>query len=210
MVSQKLAMLIAPGFLIPALAFAFVTSVSPGPVNVISATSGANFGFSRTLPHVLGATFGFTSLLLGMGFGLQGVMLRASWLHWVLKGVAALFLGYFAFVMIMRRSSIDMTETLPRPPRLTEGFLLQWTNPKAWIVAATGVGTYTMQGPIYTSSVLTLSAIFALVCFPSISIWAAMGHGATKFLVSGNAMRWFNRSMGVLLLGSVIAVLFFG
>ena len=50
--------------------FAFVTSITPGPNNFMLLASGVNFGFRRTIPHMLGIGAGFAALLLGVGFGL--------------------------------------------------------------------------------------------------------------------------------------------
>ncbi len=44
--------------LIALMGFAFATSVTPGPNNMMLLASGVNFGFSRTLPHMLGISIG--------------------------------------------------------------------------------------------------------------------------------------------------------
>ena len=51
------------------LAFAFVSSVTPGPNNMMLMASGVNFGFRRTIPHALGVAIGFTLMVAIIGLG---------------------------------------------------------------------------------------------------------------------------------------------
>ncbi|MBC7156417.1 MAG: hypothetical protein H5U20_02755 [Rhodobacteraceae bacterium] len=52
------------------VAFAFVSSITPGPNNAMLMASGANFGLRRTLPHLSGVVLGFTAMVLVLGAGL--------------------------------------------------------------------------------------------------------------------------------------------
>ncbi|MGB3245328.1 MAG: LysE family transporter, partial [Sulfitobacter sp.] len=59
---------------LPALIlFAFVSSVTPGPNNLMLMASGANFGFVRTVPHIVGISLGFLVLMALTGLGLVQV-----------------------------------------------------------------------------------------------------------------------------------------
>ena len=86
------------------LVFAFVTSITPGPNNFMLLASGVNFGFRRTVPHMLGIAFGFLSLLLGVGFGLGAVLASYPSLHTGLKIAGGLYLLYLAWRIAMSRS----------------------------------------------------------------------------------------------------------
>ena len=193
---------------LPLAGFAVVTSASPGPVNVIAATSGANFGWSRTMPHVLGATLGFACLILAMGFGLDSILRHTPWLHGALKVLGAGFLTYLAIKLWMARAGATIGAQLQRPPSARQGLLAQWTNPKAWIVAASGIATYTRTGEAYIPSVLLQCLVFSAICLPSIGAWAMLGHAAKRLLASPKTLHHFNASMAFLLLLSVIGVLF--
>ena len=50
--------------------FWFVVAYTPGPNNVVASYSGFNFGITKTIPHILGVTLGFTSLVLFLTIGL--------------------------------------------------------------------------------------------------------------------------------------------
>ena len=56
------------------IVFAFVTSITPGPNNLMLLASGVNFGFVRTVPHMFGIAGGFATLLFGVGLGLGAVL----------------------------------------------------------------------------------------------------------------------------------------
>ena len=51
-------------------AFALVSSITPGPVNIVALGAGARHGLAASMRHVSGATIGFTVLLLLIGLGL--------------------------------------------------------------------------------------------------------------------------------------------
>lgn len=192
----------------PVAGFAVVTAASPGPVNVIAATSGANFGWLRTMPHVIGATFGFAALILAMGLGLDSVLRHTPWLHTTLKVLGASFLTYLAIKLMMTDTNASSSVRLQNCPSVKQGMLAQWTNPKAWLVAATGIATYTRTGDAFVPSVLLQCFIFTVVCLPSIGAWALFGHAASRLLASPNALRRFNFSMSILLMISVVGVFY--
>ena len=82
-------------------AFAFVTSITPGPNNLMLMASGANFGFRRTVPHLLGVVSGFFVLIVLVGVGLIRVfdLVPASYL--ALQIVSVCYLVYLASKIAM-------------------------------------------------------------------------------------------------------------
>jgi threonine/homoserine/homoserine lactone efflux protein len=194
------------GLWLPMIMFAFVTSITPGPVNFIAATSGVNFGFARTIPQVLGATVGFSMLLGLMGFGLAEILRHSAWLHSGLKLAGAAFLLYMAVKLFMANSAGSAEIGISNPPTFLEGLLAQWLNPKAWIVSATAVTTYAQSGDGYMWSVCGLVTVFFVVCFPSIGAWAVFGQSARQVFSSKSAVRKFNFVMGSLLVLSIAGV----
>ena len=78
------------------LGFALAASITPGPNTLMLMASGVNFGFRRTVPHMVGIGFGFISLLLAVGFGLGALFAVVPQLQWVLKVVGGAYLLYLA------------------------------------------------------------------------------------------------------------------
>ena len=184
--------------------FAFVTSITPGPNNLMLMASGVNFGFRRTIPHMLGIGAGFLSLLLGVGFGLGAVL--AAWppLHMALKVAGGAYLLYLAWRIAMARSmgNADGAGEASRPMSFLEAAAFQWVNPKAWVMAVTAMAVYTSpQAPFL--SVLLVASAFALVNVPCVSTWAGFGVALRGFLAEPARLKWFNIVMGLLLVASV-------
>ena len=124
------------------LAFAFVSSITPGPNNFMLLTSGANFGFRRTIPHMFGIAVGFGTLLLAVGFGLGALLEQFPTLHLVLKIAGGSYLLFLAWKIAGSRSLAN-DETVARPISLLQAAAFQWVNPKAWMMALSAMVLFT-------------------------------------------------------------------
>jgi len=211
---------LAPGlgsFWLSVTLFALATSASPGPVNVVAASSGARFGLRPSLPYVAGASLGFALLLLGLGLGPGVALVHRPGFQMVLRVLGSLYLIHLAWRL--QRSALpdeapaaDGPEAAAAdrhahcPPRWTAGLLAQWLNPKAWVVAAAGVSGYTLPGERHGLSVVLMAGVFFAVCLPSIGAWAASGEGMRHLLRSPATLRRFNRLMAAALLLSVLTL----
>jgi threonine/homoserine/homoserine lactone efflux protein len=184
------------------LVYAFVTSVTPGPNNLMLLASGVNFGFVRTIPHMLGIGGGFLSLLLGVGFGLGALLTAFPSLHLALKVAGGVYLLYLAWRIAMSRSIGSGREGEGRPMSFLEAAAFQWVNPKAWVMAVSAMAVYTNPASPFLS-VLIIAAAFAAVNLPSVSVWAGFGTALRGFLADPERLKWFNICMGLLLVASL-------
>ncbi len=180
------------------LVYAFVTSITPGPNNFMLLASGVNFGFVRTIPHMLGIGIGFLVLLLAVGFGLGAVLTAFPVLHTGLKIAGGAYLLYLAWKIAMSRSLGGKGEAKAQPMRFIDAAAFQWVNPKAWVMAITAMAVYTNPDRPFLS-VLLISFAFAVVNLPSVSTWAGFGTALRGFLSDPLRLKWFNITMGVLL-----------
>jgi threonine/homoserine/homoserine lactone efflux protein len=180
------------------LVYAFVTSVTPGPNNLMLLASGVNFGFVRTIPHMLGISAGFLSLLLGVGLGLGAVLTAFPALHILLKVAGGAYLLYLAWRIAMSRSMGNGAEAQGRPMTFFEAAAFQWVNPKAWVMAVTAMAVYTNPQAAFLSVIL-IGVAFTVVNLPSVSVWAGFGTALRGFLADPVRLKWFNIAMGVLL-----------
>ncbi|PTE09327.1 LysE family translocator [Mesorhizobium helmanticense] len=180
------------------LVYAFVTSVTPGPNNFMLLASGVNFGFVRTVPHMLGICIGFLVLLLAVGFGLGAVLTAFPVLHTGLKIAGGVYLLYLAWKIAMSRSMTSKGEATAMPMRFIDAAAFQWVNPKAWVMAITAMAVYSDADHPFLSVVL-ISMAFAIVNLPSVSVWAGFGTALRGFLSDPVRLKWFNIAMGVLL-----------
>lgn len=181
--------------------FAVVTSITPGPNNLMLLASGVNFGFRSTIPHMLGIGAGFLALLLAVGFGLGALIERVPFAYPALKIAGGAYLLYLAWRIALSRSPGE-GKAQARPMHFREAALFQWVNPKAWVMAVAAMAAYT-DPQNYRTSVLVIGAIFAAVNVPSVSVWAGFGTALRLWLSDSKRLRRFNLAMAALLVLSL-------
>lgn len=184
------------------LIYSVVTSITPGPNNVMMMTSGLNFGLRRTIPHMLGIGFGFGFMVVLVGLGV-GTLLRSSDLLFeILKVVGILYLLYLAYKIAMSGKS-DMSGKADRPQSFLGGAMFQWVNPKAWIMTMGAITTYTASSSTWVTFI-TIGIIYGLISIPCVGIWAVIGDRLQYLLNNEKLIRGFNITMGGLLFVSTI------
>jgi threonine/homoserine/homoserine lactone efflux protein len=183
------------------LVFAFVTSITPGPNNLMLLASGVNFGFKRTIPHMFGIGSGFFTLLLGVGLGLGAVVQSLPVLYTILKFTGGAYLVYLAYKIAVSRS-LNAVGGDERPMTFLQAAAFQWVNPKAWVMAVTAMATYTSPEAYYMT-VLIVGIAFAVVNVPSVSSWAAFGQVMRGWLADPVRLKWFNITTACLLVASL-------
>ncbi len=199
----------SPDSILALAGFAFVTSVTPGPSNLILLAASANFGFRRCIPLVFGINLSFLSMLLVVGFGLGQVLQANAGAYNGLKVLSLLYILWLAWKIARGAPPGDGGDDgVPkgRPLTFLQMVLLQWINPKAWAVALAVTVAYT-SATDYTASLLTLTAVFGLVNLPSVGIWAVSGSALRCLLRAPRTVRKFNIGMAVLLVASVAPIL---
>ncbi|MBW6422652.1 LysE family translocator [Rhizobium sp. XQZ8] len=181
--------------------FAFTTSITPGPNNMMLFASGVNFGFTRTIPHMLGIGVGFFTLLLAVGFGLGALLHTVPLVYTILKFAGGAYLVWIAWKIGTSRSLSD-GKTGAQPMTFLSAAAFQWVNPKAWVMAVTAMATYT-NPDYYLFTVLMVGLAFALVNVPSVSTWAGFGSALREWLSVPVRLKWFNITMALLLVASL-------
>lgn len=173
--------------------FSFVSSITPGPNNIMLLASGVNYGFYRTLPHMVGVVGGFGILLGCVGFGLGQLLTYFPFAYTVLKFTGAAYLIYLAYKIAVS-GPINSEETAGKPMSFMQAVLFQWVNPKAWVMAITSMAVYTSDQN-YTVTVLIVVATFTAINLPCIAIWTGFGTSMRVFLSDPKKLRVFNYIM---------------
>jgi len=186
--------------------YAFVMSITPGPNNLMLTASGANFGFRRTLPHMLGVTAGFCLHTVVMCLGLGAAFVRFPELQTALAWIGAAYLAYMAFKLTGAYAPDEMAA--PRKAiTFFEAALFQWVNPKAWLIAITVAAMFMpKQADPYLASAV-IFVVLAVVNLPCIAAWALFGHGLRRFLEVPARRRVFNGVMAIALFATAAAML---
>ncbi len=187
--------------------FAFVSSITPGPNNIMLLASGVNYGFIRTLPHSLGVSLGFGFMFLFIGFGLGALLQAYPWLLTYLKVIALIYMLYLSWRIAFSKAIDSENVKVSKPMTFIEACLFQWINPKAVIMAATAATLY-VDSENTIQSVLLVALIFSLINFPSVNMWTLFGTMLRNFLSDPRRLRIFNFMMGGLLILSIVPIVF--
>lgn len=169
-------------------------------------SSGVNFGFKRTIPHLLGISCGFFVMLLAVGAGLEKIFQEVPTIYKVIKVVGFLYLIYLAWGIATSSAPINAKNHNAKPLGFIGAALFQWVNPKTWMMAVGYFSSY--RHPDTTTTFIFLTCLmFSLITFPSISIWALIGNKLEHRLQDPLYRQVFNKTMAGLLIFSMISVL---
>jgi len=192
---------------IAVLLFASVMAFTPGPNNVMLASSGARFGVARSLPHVMGVTLGFPVMLFLVGVGLASILLASPWLQLAMKTASCAYLLWLTFQIAVSSSGVK-DGAGGNPLTFLQAAAFQWINPKAWLMAVGAISAYTAgHGTRLYGQVAIIAAITLAVSLASTLTWTAFGAGIRRFLRAPVALRLFNLAMALLLLASTAPIM---
>ncbi|MGJ4930233.1 LysE family translocator [Bradyrhizobium sp. HKCCYLS2038] len=191
--------------LIAFVAFAFVMSFTPGPNNIMLLSSGVTYGFRRTVPHMMGVSFGFAFMVGAVGVGLATVFITYPVLQEVLKYLGAAYLIYLA-VAIAFSGAAKPEDIAPRGPMSFWGAaLFQWVNAKGWVMVISTITAYAAIARFPANVALQVAISFVMAIGSTVT-WTLFGTALRPLLSSERAVRGFNIVMAVLLLASLYPV----
>lgn len=186
--------------------FAFVTSATPGPNNVMLTATGANVGIRRGLPHVFGVSLGFSLMIFLVAAGVGSVLIENPMAMRVLRVGGVVVLLWLAWKIATAGRTPEGERR--RPIGFFGAAAFQWVNPKAWLICASAVGSYLQAG---TSGAIGQAALFGVIFIaagmPCMLAWLGFGAAMQRFLRTDRALRTFNVAMGLLLAATVVIVL---
>lgn len=185
--------------------YAFVSSVTPGPNNLMLLASGVNFGFRRTVPHMLGIALGFTAMTAIVGLGLAGLFTAWPPARQALTVVSVVYLLWLAWKIAHAAPPSAAAPATGRPMTLVQAAAFQWVNPKAWTMALTAMTLYAPGAD--WQSVSLVAGVFGAVNLPCVSSWAMLGTALRGWLRDPARLRLFNGVMAALLVATLWPVL---
>lgn len=189
--------------LLPLMTYCFVMSSTPGPNNVMLATSGAMFGYRRALPQIFGTNSGVAVQTFITCLGLGSLFVAFPILHQILRVAGALYLLFLAWKL--SASSLGEARDT-KPLSFTQAALFQAVNPKSWVKAITLASVFMPVGLSAPVGALLVAVVGLIIGFPSASMWALFGVAIRRLLTDPFKRRIFNLSMGAMLV--VLAISF--
>lgn len=187
------------------VAYAFVSSITPGPNNLMMMASGVNFGFRRSIPHVLGIGIGFTLMIVLVGIGLMAAFDHYPVSYRIMKVASIAYLLWLAWKIANARAP-DSGKAGTTPMTFLQAAAFQWVNPKAWTMALTAISVYAPARDL--GSVLMVALVFCAVNVPSVSTWLFLGRNIRGLLTNPKRLRAFNLTMALLLVATLFPVIF--
>lgn len=189
--------------------FAFASSITPGPNNIMLLSSGANFGLRRTVPHMLGISIGHAVMVTLVGLGLLGLFEALPWLRVALMVICAVYLLYLAWKIANAAPPADAPGNAS-PFTFLQAAAFQWVNPKAWYMAIYAQTNFAPEGGIggvFWAAPVLIAMIFAMTNLPSVTVWAWGGVQVRRWLEAPGRLRVFNITMALLLVASLYPML---
>jgi threonine/homoserine/homoserine lactone efflux protein len=185
--------------------FAIISSITPGPNNMMLLASGINYGFKRSLPHLAGICIGFPVMIFATGLGLYTLFIQYPYLQTILKYIGAAYLLILAWKLANTKPMKNDVLNGDAPLTFLEAAAFQWVNPKAWVMALSALTTFMPQDH-ELQDVLLVAIIFGVLSIPCVGVWNIFGVGMKRYMNNEHTLKIFNISMALLLAASTITV----
>jgi threonine/homoserine/homoserine lactone efflux protein len=189
--------------LVPLFLFAVVIVCTPGANNILTTTSGAQFGLRASARLLFGLGLGVVSLVIVTAIGLGFLIRSAPHLQTVLKIVGSGYLLWLA-TKIGRSGRPAMDDLARSALSFRAGLLVSWLNPKTWLLGISVASGYSgiSSNPVVLATVL--GAVFTVVVAPNLIVWCHAGHLIAARLRTDRQWRTVNLVLATLLVASTI------
>jgi threonine/homoserine/homoserine lactone efflux protein len=182
--------------------FFVVATITPGPNNMMLLSSGATFGFRRTVPQIIGISLGGTVMTLALGWSLGGIAAYLPAFYVLLHIVSTLYMLWLAWRIATSSGPRD-AHVRKQPLSTLNAAAFQWVNPKAWAMALGAVASFARHDH-FIIDVAIIAVVRIIVGLPCISLWAGSGLAMRQLLHREKALRLFNIGMAALLVLSIL------
>ena len=194
-----------PSVYFPLLLFVAVATITPGGATTLATASGARFGFTRSIPLMLGIAIGLAVLAAVASLGLGSMLLAVPALQTVVKALGSAYLLWLAW-RVARSGPPNAGEGPARPSTLIEGILLLWLNPKSWAMTVGAAASFALLASSPNRLAMLLGGAFGVAACVSLALWCALGALLARMLRMPKHWRMLNLVMGALLAASVLSM----
>lgn len=189
-------------YFLPLLTLCMIQSGTPGPNNIMLTASGKNFGFIKTIPHMLGVVLGYLTLLTVLSLGLITIFEQYPIVQEILKYIGACYLLYLAYRIYSSDNKDDPSKS--RPFTFIEITLFQYVNPKGIMMGITTISIYTDFHKYefidsFFEGMMFIFLSYIIVNTIAVVGWTAVGVTLDNFIKSNKAIKRFNTVMAILL-----------
>jgi len=190
--------------LVPLIFFSVAAAFTPGPNNIIGSYSGFNFGIKKSLPLILGVTFGYTTLIVLSAGGLGIIFNAYPILKTIIKSIGSLFLIYLAYKISFKNQI--QKKIIKNPVKFFDTFIFQFINPKGVFAAITSISLFVELGESYTFHSIVVITVSFFCAVTSITSWCLLGKFLRRFAENKKFIQRFNYAMSFSLIVCVILI----
>jgi cysteine/O-acetylserine efflux protein len=184
------------------LSFVVITTFTPGPNNISSASMGVLFGYKATWRYIFGIGVGFFLLMLLCGLISTTLLQILPDFENILRVIGAIYILWLAFHTL--KASYAFNEDEQPLMGFSKGFMLQMLNPKVIVYGLTVYSAF-LGGIVSKPLFLITSASFlAFVGFVAPSTWALFGSAIHTYLDRPRVKQLLNTALSLLLVGTAI------
>jgi threonine/homoserine/homoserine lactone efflux protein len=194
--------------LISITSFAFASTMTPGPNNIMLLSSGLTFGYKRTIPHALGVNFGFPIMVICVGLGVGELFEVFPFIYTILKVVGISYLLWMAWHIANTKGAPNTEKIKDKPFTFLQAALFQWVNPKAWVAAIASTAAFITDQQIAFMQVMIISCVFFVCAILSTNSWSLGGVLLKRFIQNDRLVQIFNITMAILIVGSILPIIF--
>lgn len=168
--------------LLPALSYALISSFTPGPSNISTASLSILHGYKNTLKYQLGLALGVFTLMSASGLFSSLLLSIFPALEPILRFVGAAYILYLAYGILKASYNFTEQNTNTDPLGTMSGFMLQILNPKLFIYAFSLFATFLASFIHDLLPLIWLSILLAGISFCATSTWALFGSAIKTYL----------------------------
>jgi threonine/homoserine/homoserine lactone efflux protein len=190
--------------LVPLIFFSIAAAFTPGPNNIIGSYSGFNFGIKKSIPLILGVTFGYTILISLAAGGLNIIFNAYPVLKTIIKIIGSIFLIYLAYKISFQNQVRE--KNIKNPVKFFETFIFQFINPKGVFAAITSISLFVELGEKYIFHSLVVIVVSFFCAVTSITSWCLLGKFLRRFAKNKKFIQRFNYTMSLSLILCVILI----
>jgi threonine/homoserine/homoserine lactone efflux protein len=181
--------------------FVLVSSITPGPNNLMLVNVGMLDGPRAATRTSLGVSVGWALQVLVCALGVESVVRAAPGLTRSIDVLGLLYLVWLA-VRLLRAHGLGQATPM-------HGFYgaigYQWVNPKAISMSLTTAGLFVVTGRhLHLASAVTVAAAACLLNIPCVLTWGLGGAAMAARLREPRLVRRFNRIAAGTLLAMVV------
>jgi threonine/homoserine/homoserine lactone efflux protein len=184
--------------------FALGTVITPGPNNLMLMASGANFGFRRSIPHMLGVGLGFPLMILPVGLGVMQLFDLIPQLVVVMTVASVVYMLWLAW-KLANAGAPGEGKAGGEPLTFLQASAFQWVNPKAWAMALGAITLYATDRSLV--AILWVCGTYVMMGCISTTTWTVLGLQIRKVLTNPLRLRLFNWTMAAMLVASLLAAI---